>query len=86
MDAGRKGSLMARRQKFDSRPTIRIVTTMPSHPKVLPLSDAAFRALVELWCYCGEHHTDGRLTPAYVAKAMRPRVRDELIAAGLMHK
>jgi hypothetical protein len=72
------------RQKFDPRPTIRVVTTMPSHPKIAGLSDAAFRALVTLWCYCGEHHTDAKVPVAVVRKEVRPKQRAELVNAGLM--
>ncbi len=74
------------RKRFDSRPSIRVVTTMPSHPKIVALSDAAFRALVTLWCYCGEHGTDGRLTAAYVHKEVKPKARAELLQQGLMRQ
>lgn len=71
--------------KFDPRPTIRVVTTMPDHPKIVGLSDAAFRALVTLWCWCGEHHTDGHVPTAIVRK-LKPKARAELLAAGLMRE
>ena len=32
------------------------------HPKVVALSDAAFRLHVNAFCYCGRHLTDGKIT------------------------
>ena len=53
----------------------------PRHPKVLGLSDRAFRHDIVATCYCAEHDTDGVLPAAYV-RAIPARVRAELIAAG----
>lgn len=75
---------MARDQtlpEFDARPSIRITNTMPEHPKAEVLSDAAFRALIELWCWCSRQETDGQVIPARMAK-VRPKAKAELIAAG----
>lgn len=69
----------------DPRAFIRLHNGMPDHPKIEGLSDAAFRALVSLWCWCSKHLTDGHVTPASWAK----RAGDagpELIAAGLAHE
>lgn len=74
------------RPKFDPRPSIRVVTTMPDHPKIEPLSDGAFRALIRLWCWCGEHRTDGLVPTAVARKKARPRYLAELVAAGLMRQ
>ena len=61
---------------------IKVDVLLPEHPKVEGLSDKAFRALIELWCYCGRQHTDG-LVSARQWQKWPPRVRDELVAAGL---
>lgn len=61
---------------------IRIDVLMPEHPKVEGLSDRAFRALVELWCYCGRQRSDGIVTSRQW-KAVPPKVRAELVSFGL---
>lgn len=67
----------------DERTYITVHDGMPEHPKVEGLSDAAFRALVTLWCYCSRNRTDGRVRAAAWSKRTTPRVRRELFAAGL---
>lgn len=57
---------------------------MPEHPKVEKLSDAAFRALVELWCYCSRRLSDGYIDEALWHRRATPKVRGELEAAGLV--
>jgi hypothetical protein len=54
----------------------------PEHAKVEGLSDKAFRALIELWCYCGRNRNDGIVTEKRW-KAVPPKVRAELLSAGL---
>ncbi len=61
---------------------IRIDVLLPEHPKIEGLSDKAFRALVELWCYCGRQRTNGIVTGKRWT-AWPPKVRDELLKAGL---
>jgi len=63
---------------------IKIDVQITEHPKVEGLSDKAFRALIELWCYCGRQHTDGIVTERQW-KAWPPKVRAELIARDLAH-
>lgn len=61
---------------------IRIDVLLMEHPKVEGLSDKAFRALIDLWCYCGRNRSDGIVTgPRW--KQVAPRVRAELVTAGL---
>lgn len=51
----------------------------PTHPKVIGLTDAAFRLHVAGICYCAKYRTDGRisadvipmLTPRYKPKALQ---------------
>lgn len=61
---------------------IRVDVLLPEHPKIEGLSDKAFRALIELWCYCGRQRTDGIVTEKQW-KAWPPKVREELLKTGL---
>src|ERR1035441_2792979 len=53
---------------MDGRTYIRLHDGMPDHPKVVGLSDAAFRLYVESLCWCSRHLTDGAVT----VPAMKP--------------
>ena len=64
----------------DTRTYIKLHDGMPDHPKIEPLSDRAFRALIELWCWCSRHLTDGHVTKAVWEKRTSPKVRRELMA------
>lgn len=64
---------------------IRVDVLLPEHAKIEGLSDKAFRALIELWCYCGRNRTDGVVTGKRW-KAWPPKVRAELVSAGLAHE
>lgn len=70
--------------KYD-RLFIRVDVGMPDHPKVVGLSDRAFRLLVSLWTYSQRHLTDG-LVPAGVAHSRGKRAAAELMAADLLHE
>jgi hypothetical protein len=52
------------------------------HPKVIGLSDRAFRLHIEALCLCSEHLTDGILPTAWVRRQPQGPVR-ELVEAGL---
>lgn len=67
----------------DPRTYIKVHDGMPDHPKVDGLSDAAFRLLVETWCWSSRHLTDGFVRQAAWVKRGRPKARAELLAAGL---
>jgi hypothetical protein len=69
--------------KKDDRLFIRVHENMPEHPKVEPLSDKAFRLIVETWCWCSRNRTDGHVRAAVWVKRGTPKARAELIAAGL---
>jgi hypothetical protein len=59
---------------------------LPNHPKIRGLSDGAFRLLIELWCFCGEHVTDG-VVEKDVWRTMRTaKARDELLAKHLVDR
>lgn len=57
---------------------------MPEHDKIEPLSDAAFRLLVETWCYCSRRENDGIMPAAVWLKRGTPKTREELEGAGLV--
>ena len=59
---------------------IRIDVHLPDHEKLDDLSDKAFRTLIELWCWCGEHLTDGFVRDAKWRTFGTKPVRDELVA------
>lgn len=60
----------------------------PKHPKVLPMSDAAFRLHVSGVCYSAQYLTDGRVEADAVALLV-PRYKkaslDELLRRGRWH-
>lgn len=68
----------------DTRTYVRIHDGMPDHPKVDGLSDAAFRLLITMWCWCARHLTDGAVPAATWGKRGTQKARDELVAAGLV--
>jgi len=70
----------------DDRTYIRVHDGMPDHPKIEPLSDAAFRLLVILWCWCSRHLTDGKINEAVWVKRGTAKARRELIAAGVVER
>lgn len=70
--------------KFDPRSFVRIDQGYDEHPKVIPLSDAAFRAHIGSICWAGRNPRQNGLIPAAVArKKWRPRIVNELVSAGL---
>lgn len=70
----------------DDRTYIRVHDGLPDHPKVEPLSDAAFRLLMSVWCWCSRHLTDGHIPAAVWVKRGTAKTRRELIAAGLVEE
>jgi hypothetical protein len=70
----------------DERTYIKVHDGMPDHPKVEPLSDAAFRLLVTTWCWSSRHLQDGRLKEASWLKRGNPKTRAELMSAGLVEE
>lgn len=63
---------------------VRLDDRFPRHPKIVGLSDRAFRAHVEAMCYCGSHETDGWIPTAAVRPGRAPVA--ELLDAGLWSK
>ena len=70
---------------MDDRTYIRLHDGMPDHPKVVGLTDAAFRLYVEALCWCSRHLTDGVVTAAALRRlgGWSPEAVVELAAAGL---
>lgn len=71
--------------KFDRRTFVRIDDGYPEHPKVMPLSDAAFRAHIEAICWCSRQdgRTNGRIPKAVCRKLFRGKVVQELVKQNL---
>lgn len=59
-------------------PWVRLDDGFSDHPKVVGLSDSAFRTHVSALCYCNRHLTDGHV-PAVIGNSCV----DELVDAGL---
>lgn len=60
----------------------RIEHKLPSHGKVAPISDAAFRLHITAGCWCAEHMTDGHV-PAAMPEAMTKAPRGKALAGVL---
>lgn len=69
---------------FDPRPTVRLDHSMPENPKVVGLSDAAFRLYVEAICWCSRQEANGRIPAAAMTRLGKPRTVVELVKAGLL--
>lgn len=70
--------------KFDSRTFVRLDEGYDEHQKVLPLSDAAFRAHVEAICWSGRNRRqNGFITTALARKKWRSKVIAELVDSRL---
>lgn len=63
---------------------VRLDVLMPEHPKIAGLSDKAFRAFIELLCYCGRQRTDGVVDARTWKRHGTARARAELVGAGLV--
>lgn len=59
---------------------IKLDDGFPANPKILPLSDAAFRLYIEGLCYSGKYLTDGLLNEVIVKRMGDP---EELVEAGI---
>lgn len=71
--------------EFDRRPSIMLDHLMPENPKIVGLSDAAFRLYIEVVCWCSRHESDGSIpTPMIQRMARSPKVITELIKANLI--
>lgn len=73
--------------ELDDRIFIRLDRGMPENAKIEWLSDAAFRLLIECWCWCARNETDGRIVAGSWNKRGTPKARRELMttAPGQKH-
>lgn len=71
---------------MDIRTYIRLHDGMPDHPKVVGLSDRAFRLYVESMCWCSRYLTDGTIPAAAMRRmhAWSQSAISELAEAGLV--
>lgn len=63
--------------KKDTRLFIRLDLDYPDHPKIIGLSDAAFRAHITMMAYARKHKTDGRI-PQQIAQRFVDEALNEL--------
>ena len=68
----------------DQRLFFKLHNGMPEHPKVIALSDEAFRALVTLWCWSHRNQTDGKVAPAVAVRVAGATAVAELLASGML--
>lgn len=69
---------------LDPREFFRVHAGFDEHPKINPLSDAAFRAIIEAYGLCKRTRNDGRIPLATWRKKWKPKPRAELVDAGLI--
>jgi hypothetical protein len=69
----------------DDRTYIKVHDGIEDHPKIIVLSDKAFRVLVTTWAWSSRHTTDGFIPDAVWNKRANPKVRKEL-DGGLVHR
>jgi hypothetical protein len=62
---------------------IKLDDSLPNNPKILPLSDGAFRLYIEGLCYANQYLTDGYLANAVLIRLDQGSNRDELVWAKL---
>jgi 5-methylcytosine-specific restriction endonuclease McrA len=62
---------------------IKLDDTLPNNPKILPLSDKAFRLYIEGLCYANQYLTDGFLAQAVINRLDSGNACQELLDAGL---
>lgn len=70
----------------EDRTYFRVHDGVDEHPKIEPLSDAAFRLIVTTWAYCSRNRNDGRIADAVWRKRGKPKARQELERAGLVEQ
>ena len=78
----RGGSALAARR--GAKMWVKIDNGLPDHPKVIGLSDAAFRLYVTGICYSSRFLTDGELSSAVLRRLGGAEAAQELVKAGLL--
>lgn len=77
---------MSRPDEFDSRLFVRFAHDTPDHPKVIGLSDKAFRVWFNLVCWSSRQKSDGLVAPAVMRAKATAKVTAELVEARLVHE
>ena len=62
---------------------VKIDDSFPDHPKIIGLTDSAFRAHIQGLCYCGRFLTDGFIPSAAIGKIGALEAIERLVEAGL---
>ena len=62
---------------------IKLDDTFPNNPKILPLSDKAFRLYIEGLCYANQYLTDGFLAQAVINRLDNGNAYQQMLEAGL---
>jgi hypothetical protein len=75
---------MAESPDWDARPSIRLTNTIMENPKIVGLTDKAFRAFIGTLCYCSRQETDGKIIRPAARVLATPAVLRELVTAGLL--
>lgn len=73
-----------KRSYKDPRIFFKLHNGMPEHPKIISLSDEAFRALVTLWCWSHRNQTDGTVAPAVAVRVAGATAVAELHASEML--
>lgn len=67
----------------DERTYIKVHDGIEDHPKIVGLSDRAFRLLITTWGWCSRHQTDGRVRMAVWNSRSTAKARKELLDGDL---
>lgn len=70
---------MSRDPDKDTRLFLQLALDFADNPKIRPLSDKAFRTLIELFLYSAENKSDGRIEPGLFRTFGTPKARKELL-------
>ena len=65
---------------------IRVDVLLPTHPKLIGASSATKWSLIEAWCYCARHLTDGFIPDRAWARIGKARDRQPLIDLGMAER
>lgn len=71
---------------------IKVMNALRSNPKVVPISDGAFRLYIDALCWCNEHLTDGTIPDPMLGvlapglRAKPARAAEELVSARLWER
>jgi hypothetical protein len=71
---------------FDSRLFVRLDHGMPDNPKIIGLSNAAFRLYVEAICWCSRQEQDGKIPIAMMRRMGTAKTAGELVTARLIEE